>query len=86
MAAEHVREERLRSSRSLLSRVIRTLAQMESHDEADLTSYLLFDGSFCEKLITLGIEDAKARSDDLLRLFTADLNDDGDLADSIVTP
>ena len=80
LAADHVREERLRSSRSLLSRVIRTLAQMESRDEADLTSYLLFDGSFCEKLMNLGIEDAKSRKDDLLRLFTATTNEDGSLS------
>ena len=85
MAAEHVRSERLRTSRSLLNRVIRTLAQLESHDEADLTSYLLFDGSYCEKLMTLGIEDAKARTDDLLELFTAKLDTD-QMPDSIVAP
>ena len=71
IAAQHVREKRLRSSRSLISRVVRTLARMESYDEADLVSYLLFDGGYCEKLINLGIEDAKARKDDLIRLFTA---------------
>jgi NTE family protein len=70
MAAQHVRERRLRSSRRLIARVVRTLARMESYDEADLVSYLLFDGGYCEKLINLGIEDAKARKDDLIRLFT----------------
>jgi len=70
MAAQHVREQKLRSSRSLIARVVRTLARMESYDEADLVSYLLFDGGYCEKLINLGLEDAKARRDDLIRLFT----------------
>ena len=70
IAAQHVRERRLRSSRRLIARVVRTLARMESYDEADLVSYLLFDGGYCEKLINLGIEDAKARKDDLIRLFT----------------
>ena len=69
MAAQYVRENKLRSSRSLISRVIRTLARMENKDEADLTSYLLFDGGYCEQLMELGIQDAKDRLDDLLRLF-----------------
>ena len=43
---------------------------MESRNEADLTSYLLFDGGYCEQLLELGISDAAARRDDLIRLFT----------------
>ena len=70
MAAQHVREKSLRSSRGLISRVVRTLARMERKDEADLTSYILFDGAYCEKLVNLGLEDAKAHHDELLRLFT----------------
>ena len=69
LAADHVREGRLRSDRTVISRVIRTIARMESRDEADLTSYLLFDGGYCQKLIELGIKDSKARRDELLRLF-----------------
>ena len=42
---------------------------MEGNDEADLVSYLLFDGPYCEKLMSLGIEDARAKTDDLIRLF-----------------
>ena len=69
LAADHVRGGRLRSDRGVVSRLIRTVARMESRDEADLTSYLLFDGGYCEKLIELGIKDSRARRDDLLRLF-----------------
>ena len=70
MAAQHVRGKHLRSSRGLIARVVRTLARMERKDEADLTSYILFDGAYCEQLINLGLEDAKAHHDELLRLFT----------------
>lgn len=70
MAADHVRSKSMRRSRSLIRQVIRTLASMESRDEADLCSYILFDGQYCQDLIELGIADAKARKDDLLRLFT----------------
>lgn len=70
MAAQFVRSKRMRGSRSLIRQVIRRVAAMESRDEADLCSYILFDGRFCEDLIELGIADAKARRDDLLRLFT----------------
>lgn len=72
IAADHVRSGSLRSDRRLTTRVIRTLARMESRDEADLTSYVLFDGAYCEKLIELGIEDAKARGDELIKFFAGD--------------
>jgi hypothetical protein len=49
--------------------LVRTLARLERKDEADLTSYLLFDGDFCESLINLAMDDARAARDDLLRLF-----------------
>jgi NTE family protein len=37
--------------------------------EADLASYLLFDGAFCRQLIELGRADARARRDALLAFF-----------------
>lgn len=37
--------------------------------EADLASYLLFDGSFAQKLIKLGLEDALARKDEIRAFF-----------------
>ncbi len=70
LAADHVRGGKLRSERGVTGRMMRTLARMESRDEADLTSYLLFDGGYCDKLINLGIEDSKKQHDALLRLFS----------------
>lgn len=39
--------------------------------EADLASYLLFDGEFARTLITLGMDDAHRRRDDIRRFFGA---------------
>ena len=50
-------------------------------DEADLASYLLFDGAFCKRLIEMGRADAKARKDDLLAFFGDPSEDGGGLLD-----
>jgi hypothetical protein len=50
-------------------------------DEADLASYLLFDGAFCKRLIELGRADAKARKNDLLAFFGDHADDPGNLLD-----
>jgi hypothetical protein len=51
--------------------MVKMLARAEPREEADLTSYILFDGRFCDKLINLGIEDTHAQREALLRFFTA---------------
>jgi NTE family protein len=42
---------------------------MGVENEADLASYLLFDGPFCRKLIEMGRADAQARRDELAEFF-----------------
>ena len=69
MAAQYIRGPGLSNKRSVITRMLRTLARMENRDEADLTSYLLFEGGYCEQLMDLGIQDAKANHDQLLALF-----------------
>jgi NTE family protein len=54
-----------RMARSLLQR----LAAREARGEADMISYLLFDGEFASELIELGFRDAEAQEDELLEVF-----------------
>ena len=48
---------------------LRWLADREAPDEADLLSYLLFDGHFAAELIQLGFQDARRHHDRLVAFF-----------------
>jgi NTE family protein len=68
LAAEYVRSpEFAKRTRGLLGRAMRRVAEGES--EADLLSYVLFDGEFCGRLVELGHADARAKHDVLVRFF-----------------
>jgi NTE family protein len=68
LAAEYVRSAEFgKRVRGLIGRVMRRLAEGES--EADLLSYVLFDGPFAGRLIEIGRADARARHDQLARFF-----------------
>jgi NTE family protein len=58
-----------RSRKGLTGRALRRLAKSEGMEEADLLSYLLFDGEFASEIMALGESDARARSDELCELF-----------------
>jgi NTE family protein len=71
LAADYVRsQEFLRRSPGLLARALRRIGQWQGEGEADLLSYLLFDGGFATQLIELGRRDAKARHEELCAFFT----------------
>lgn len=53
----------------VVGRVLRRMGEWEGEGEADLLSYLLFDGAFASQLIELGRRDAAARHDELCALF-----------------
>jgi NTE family protein len=74
LAAEHVRRGRFRGDAFLTKRLL-MLLDFGRGEEADLASYLLFDGSFARELIEMGRADAKARRDELLEFF-GDPSDD----------
>ncbi len=68
MAAEYARSPAFaKRVRGLVGRAVRRVAEGES--EADLLSYVLFDGEFCGQLIEMGRSDARAKHDDLAALF-----------------
>jgi NTE family protein len=71
LAATHLRSNRARFGRFLGRTLLRLLDIGEGAD-ADLVSYLLFDGAFARDLMELGARDARAREDDLARFFFAD--------------
>ena len=75
LASEHVRKGRFRGDPMIVEQVFKLL-DFGVGDEADLASYLLFDGAFCKQLIEMGRADAKARRDELLEFF-GDKSDDG---------
>jgi NTE family protein len=51
--------------------LLRRLATARGADEADLLSYILFDGLYAAEVARLGYEDARAQHDSLAR-FLAD--------------
>lgn len=73
MAAKFLKNHEVRTTQALMARIIKLIARLEHPNEADLCSYLLFDGRFCGQLINLGMEDAHRQRDHLMRFFDPDL-------------
>jgi len=71
LASDFVRRGRYRGDPFVTKRVL-SLLDFGVGDEADLASYLLFDGQFARQLIEMGRADARARRDELLEFFEGD--------------
>lgn len=68
MAAEFARSPTFaKRVKGLMGRALRRVAEGES--EADMLSYVLFDGEFSGQLIEMGRADARAKHDELAALF-----------------
>jgi NTE family protein len=76
LANDHLKRGRLRGDPILTKRLF-NLLDLGVEGEADLASYLLFDGPFCRRLIEMGRADAQARRDDLLEFFRSGRDQDG---------
>jgi NTE family protein len=68
LAAGYVRSGALRAGGGLTRRIL-SLLDVGEATEADLASYLLFDGNFAKKLIDLGRADAEARKHEIAEFF-----------------
>lgn len=75
LASDHVRRGKLMGNPFFTRRLL-SLLDIGVGDEADLASYLMFDGNFCRQLIEMGRADAHARRDEILAFF-GDAKDDG---------
>lgn len=69
MAAEFVRSPAFARIGGVSGGLMRRLAEPDSRNEADLLSYLLFDGTFAGQLIEVGRADARARHEELCAFF-----------------
>ncbi|HEY6461850.1 MAG TPA: patatin-like phospholipase family protein [Polyangiaceae bacterium] len=76
LANDHLKRGRLRGDPILAKRLFSVL-DLGVHSEADLASYLLFDGPFCRRLIEMGRSDAQARRDELVHFFRDALDQGG---------
>ncbi|WP_437681000.1 patatin-like phospholipase family protein [Sorangium sp. So ce131] len=68
LAAEHVKAGKVQGGTAIMRRLL-SLVDVGQDNDADLASYLLFDGSFTSKLISLGRADAEARRHDIADFF-----------------
>ena len=72
LSAAYVRSRRFRGrGRGIVQHVLGRLAERETANEADLLSYLLFDGPFARELIELGRRDARQRHEQIVGFFRA---------------
>jgi NTE family protein len=68
LANDHLKRGRLRGDPILTKRLF-SLLDLGAEREADLASYLMFDGPFCRRIIEMGRADAQARRDELVEFF-----------------
>jgi NTE family protein len=71
MAATYVKSpEFQRRAPGIVGKLLRRIGDWDSRGEADLLSYLLFDGAFAAQLIELGRRDARRGTIELCAFFT----------------
>lgn len=75
LAADHIRRGKYRADQ-FLSRRLYSVFDVGFSAEADLASYILFDGVFARRLIEMGRADARSRREELVAFFDEDLDVD----------
>lgn len=73
LGADYVRSKEFDRVGGIVGRILRQLAGGESTREADLLTFLLFEGGYAQQLMELGRSDAAAKHDELCALLEAQL-------------
>jgi NTE family protein len=70
IAAELLKERKMaEDDEPLPKRMLSAIAKSQLLTQADLASYLLFDGAYAKRLIQMGMDDAHARREQLVSFF-----------------
>ena len=69
LAGEHARSPRMQDVGGIAGRMMRYIANSSYTKEADLLSYVIFDGKFAAELIELGWRDARLREEEFAAFF-----------------
>jgi NTE family protein len=70
VAAELLKERKMaEDDEPLPKRMLSAIAKSQLLTQADLASYLLFDGAYAKRLIQMGMDDTHARREQLLSFF-----------------
>jgi NTE family protein len=75
IASAHAKRNRMAdagSSKTLPTKLLHRIARSQLISEADLASYLLFDGAYANDLMSLAMEDTHAKRDELIKFFADD--------------
>jgi NTE family protein len=71
IASRHARRgHAIEEDATLPAKLLHRLARSQLVSEADLASYLLFDGEYAAELIEMGMEDARAKEAELVKFFS----------------
>jgi NTE family protein len=77
LGAAYVRSKEFDRTGGIVGRLLRQIAGGETSREADLLTFLLFEGGYARQLIELGQNDARAKHDELCSFFEAQLSSAG---------
>ncbi len=79
MAAAYARSPEFAArGTGMIGKIVRRISEWEGAGEADLLSYIMFDGEFSARLIELGRNDARARHAELCTFFDELTKDRGE--------
>lgn len=71
IASQYTRRKKASTYPSLATKLLHRVARSQLLSEADLASYLLFDGGYTQELMELAMEDAHSKREALIHFFSS---------------